>query len=433
MKNLNSWGNHPKIKNNVFRLNNRNTLKQVLKKNVDLIPFGNGRSYGDSALSTNIIDVRPSNNFIDFNNETGLLHLQAGVLLADIIQSFVPRGWFLRITPGTKFITIGGAIASDIHGKNHHSEGCFSECLKEFTIMHANGNIVNCSKEKKPELFKATCGGQGLTGVILSAKIFLIKINSMYLNQTTIKTKNLRETFEAFEKYKNNDYSVAWIDCFAKKNKLGKCLLMLGEFSNDGNLKYKLPKQKKISFYFPKFILNSFIIRCFNLIYYNRVRKQISHKKTDIDSFFYPLDSIMNWNRIYGKQGFLQYQFILPKTSSYEGLKKILTEISNSKRGSFLSVLKLHGRANSNYLSFPLEGYSLALDFKIDKGIFDFLDMLDEIVLEFNGRIYLAKDARINKKNFEQGYSNIKNFRNFRNVNNMKKKFESLQSKRVEI
>jgi decaprenylphospho-beta-D-ribofuranose 2-oxidase len=430
---LKSWGKHPKVKSNVFKMGNIDELKQILNNHNELISYGNGRSYGDSALSTNIIDVRPSNLFLEFNNKSGLLHVQAGVLLADIIETFVPRGWFLKVTPGTKYITIGGAIASDIHGKNHHSVGCFSESLKEFNIMTANGNIVQCSKDIEPELFKATCGGQGLTGVILNAKIYLNKINSMYLNQTIIKTNNLKETFNAFEKYQNKAFSVAWIDCFAKKDKLGKCLLMLGDFRDDGNLKYKLNTQKNIPFNFPKFILNSLSIRLFNWIYYNRIRKKITKKKVSIDTFFYPLDSLGHWNRIYGKEGFTQYQFILPKESSFEGLEKILTMISNSNRGSFLSVLKLYGRANDNYLSFPMEGYSLALDFKIDKGIFDFLDKLDEIVCEFNGRVYLAKDVRISKENFEKGYPYIEDFRNYRKANNMSKKFQSLQSNRVEI
>ncbi|MDB4536878.1 FAD-binding oxidoreductase, partial [Oceanospirillaceae bacterium] len=171
-----SWGMYPKIKTTVFKFDKKQELKQIIDKHDDLIPYGNGRSYGDSALSTNIINVRPKDYFIDFDEEYGLLHAQAGVLLSEILEFFVPRGWFLKITPGTKFVTVGGAIASDIHGKNHHVEGCFSTCIKEFEMMLADGDVVTCSKETTPELFKATCGGQGLTGVILDAKIYLKKI-----------------------------------------------------------------------------------------------------------------------------------------------------------------------------------------------------------------------------------------------------------------
>lgn len=179
---------------------------------------------------------------LNFDESTGLLHCQAGIMLSEIIEIFVPKGWFLKITPGTKLITIGGAIASDVHGKNHHIEGCFSECVEEFSLMLANGEIKKCSKTNNAELFKATCGGMGLTGIILDAKISLKKINSQYIEQITIKTKNLKETFDAFEKYSNKPYSVAWIDCLAKDNEIGKCLLMVGDFENDGNLNFKSKK-----------------------------------------------------------------------------------------------------------------------------------------------------------------------------------------------
>jgi decaprenylphospho-beta-D-ribofuranose 2-oxidase len=430
---LMSWGMYPKIKNIVFRFEKKQALKQIIDEHDELIPYGNGRSYGDSALSTNIIDVRPKDYFIYFNEESGLLHVQAGVLLSEILESFVPRGWFLKVTPGTKFITVGGAIAADIHGKNHHVEGCFSECVKEFEIMLAEGEVVTCSKETTPELFKATCGGQGLTGVILDANIYLKKINSQYIDQTTIKTKNLKETFEAFEVYRDKPYSVAWIDCLAKGDKIGKCLLMVGDFRDDGKLDYNVREQKSVPFNFPSFALNNWSVRVFNWLYYGKVKESVSKQIVDIDYFFYPLDAIGHWNRIYGKNGFTQYQFILPKETSYEGLEEILSAISKSGKGSFLAVLKLYGKANDNYLSFPMEGYSLALDFKIEKGLFDLLDELDEIVVKYKGRIYLAKDVRVSKEIFEKGYPQIKTFRQYRKENKMDAKFQSHQSKRVGI
>ena len=430
---LMSWGMYPKIKNTVFKFDKEETLKQIINEYDELIPYGNGRSYGDSALSTNIINVKPKDYFINFNEENGLLHIEAGVLLSEILESFVPRGWFLKVTPGTKLITIGGAIASDIHGKNHHVGGCFSECVKEFNIMLADGEVVTCSKEATPELFKATCGGMGLTGVILDAKIYLKKINSQYIDQTTIKTKNLKETFDAFEEYNGLPYSVAWIDCLAKGDEIGKCLLMVGDFRDDGKLDYKLKKQKTIPFNFPSFALNNWSVRAFNWLYYGKVKERVSKQRVDIDTFFYPLDAIGHWNRIYGKNGFTQYQFILPKETSYEGLEEILTAISNSGKGSFLAVLKLYGKANDNWLSFPIEGYSLALDFKIEKGLFELLDQLDEIVVKYEGRIYLTKDVRVSKETFEKGYPQIETFREFRKENKMETKFQSIQSKRVGI
>jgi len=428
-----SWGNYPIIKNKSFGFEQQETLKTIISNHNELIPFGNGRSYGDSALSENIINVKPHNYFLNFDESKGVLHVQSGVLLSEILNTVVPRGWFLKITPGTKLITIGGAIASDVHGKNHHVEGCFSECVQEFNLMLPDGQIVTCSKTENTNLFRATCGGMGLTGVILDAKIVLKKINSKYINQTTIKTKNLKETFEAFEKYKDKPYSVAWIDCLARGNKIGKCLLMVGDFSDDGNLNYGLKKKVNIPFNFPSFALNTLSVKAFNWLFYGKVRKLISQQKVDIDTFFYPLDAIDNWNRIYGKNGFTQYQFILPKETSFIGLEEILKSISNSGKGSFLAVLKLYGKANENYLSFPMEGYSLALDFKIEKGLFELLDELDKIVLKYKGRIYLAKDVSVTKATFEQGYPFINTFRNLREKYKMNKKFNSLQSKRVKI
>lgn len=433
MKQCTAWGMYPKIECGRFKFDKEVQLKHIIGAHQHLIPYGNGRSYGDSALGDTIIDVRQKDYFISFDEKCGLLHVQAGVLLAEILEYFVPRGWFLKVTPGTKLITVGGAIASDIHGKNHHVEGCFSECVEAFKIMLADGEVVTCTKEQTPELWRATCGGQGLTGVILEAKIYLKKINSQYIDQTTIKTKNLKETFEAFETYSHMPYSVAWIDCLAKGDAIGKCLLMVGDFRDDGKLDYRHKPQKSIPFTFPSFVLNNWSVRAFNWLYYGKVKERVTQQRVDIDTFFYPLDAIGHWNRIYGKNGFTQYQFILPKETSYEGLEEILAAISKSGKGSFLAVLKLYGKANENWLSFPMEGYSLALDFKIEKGLFELLDRLDEIVLKHKGRIYLTKDVRVGKETFEQGYPDIEKFRQYRKENKMDSKFQSLQSKRVGI
>ena len=430
---LNSWGMYPQIENSSFALKDKTSLKKHLNEINECIPFGNGRSYGDSALNEHLITTKSHNYFLGFDDDEGILHVECGVLLSEIISTFVPRGWFLKVTPGTKLITIGGAIASDIHGKNHHVEGCFSECVIEFNLMLPDGKVINCSHRKNKKFFYATCGGMGLTGVILDAKIALKKINSQHIEQTTIKTQNLKDTFEAFEQFKEKPYSVAWIDCLATKESIGKCLLMVGDFADDGDLNYVGKKKLNIPFNFPSFALNQLSVKAFNWLYYGKVREHISEQKVDIDTFFYPLDAINNWNRIYGKNGFTQYQFIFPKETSYEGLHEVLSAISASGKGSFLAVLKLYGKANKNYLSFPIEGYSLALDFKIESGLFELLDELDAIVLKHKGRIYLTKDVRVSKETFEQGYEQIETFRELRKEYSMDKKFNSLQSKRVEI
>jgi decaprenylphospho-beta-D-ribofuranose 2-oxidase len=428
-----SWGNYPKIENKVLCFEQEKELQDIINRYDELIPYGNGKSYGDSALSQNIIRVKPYNYFLHFDESTGLLHVQAGVLLSAILDVFIPRGWFLKITPGTKLITVGGAIASDVHGKNHHKEGCFSECVKMFRLMLADGSIVECNRRENTELFRATCGGMGLTGVILDAGIFLKKISSSQIIQKIVKTANLKESFEAFEEHKDANYSVGWIDSLAKGYDMGKGLITTGDFSDDEEINYKSGKKINIPFYFPHGILNTTAVQAFNFIYYERVRKKINEQLIDIDSFFYPLDTVNNWNKIYGKKGFTQYQFILPKKASFEGINKILKIIATSGRGSFLAVLKLYGQANNNYMSFPMEGYSLALDFKIEKGLFEFLDILDDIVLEYGGRIYLAKDVRMKREIIEKAYPNIGKFRMLREKYKMYEKFSSLQSRRLGI
>ncbi len=273
----------------------------------------------------------------------------------------------------------------------------------------------------------------GLTGLILDAKIRLKSIESAMIDQTTIKTENLKETFKAFEYYKEYTYSVAWIDCFAKNDSIGRCILMVGEHSKEGSLKYKNKMKLSIPFKFPCFILNSYSVKAFNTLYYGKFKNRITHQQVPIDTFFYPLDSIKKWNNIYGKNGFIQYQFVLPFKKSYPGLKKILKKISASNKGSFLAILKRFGRENENYLSFPMEGYTLALDFKIEPGLFSLLNDIDTIVLEYEGRFYLTKDARVSKETFEKGYENINLFRSLRRKMGMDKKFNSLQSRRIGI
>jgi FAD/FMN-containing dehydrogenase len=424
-----AWGRFPVIDAVPVLFEDNTTLVNSILDSHYLIPFGNGRSYGDSALAPRFVPMRSRDRMLSFDENAGLLVCEAGVLLSEIIAAFLPKGWFLKITPGTKLISVGGAIASDVHGKNHHVEGCFSECVDSMRILLPDGETRSCSKGD--ELFRATCGGMGLTGVILDATLSLKRVGSIHIDQTTIKTHNLRETFDAFERYSSKPYSVAWIDCLAKGDEMGKCLLMVGDFCNDGDFEYVEKKRLNVPCEFPSFALNNLSVRAFNRLYYQKAPSGVSHQKVDIDTFFYPLDAINNWNRIYGKNGFTQYQFILPKDVSFDGLSEILNTIAASGKGSFLAVLKLYGAANENYLSFPMEGYSLALDFKIEKGLFRLLDQLDQVVLRYGGRIYLTKDVRVSRDTFECGYPRLDVFRAFRKKMGMDEKFNSLQSKRL--
>ncbi|PIE01404.1 MAG: FAD-linked oxidase [Acidobacteria bacterium] len=433
MQNLN-WGRYPYFSDYALhRFRNEGELKGLFKTSSRMIPIGNGRSYGDSALACDLIETRQHAHFLSFNASTGHLRVQAGVMLADILAVFVPRGWFLKVTPGTKLITVGGAIASDVHGKNHHRVGCFSECVEHFRLMLPGGDIVTCSRHEHGDLFKATCGGMGLTGVILDAVIQLVKIPSHWIAQKTIKTGNLKETFDAFEKAGDASYSVAWIDCFAPAKKTGRCHLMVGEFLNHAkDREFKSNSERLgIPVDLPAGLLNKWTMRAFNCVFYNRQIAKEQKRTVSLNSFFYPLDHIKNWNRLYGKRGFTQYQFIFPRSSSYDGLDEILKCIALSGRGSFLAVLKLYGRENDNLLSFPMEGYSMALDFKIEQGLFSLLEKLDAIVLRHGGRVYLAKDARVPRSTFEKGYAKIDRFRAIRRQYNMKQTLNSLQSLRL--
>ncbi|QKI89755.1 FAD-binding oxidoreductase [Thiomicrorhabdus xiamenensis] len=430
-KNLSGWGRFPRSKSKACSVQSAQEIAGFLDDEGDVIAYGNGRSYGDSAIADKQIVTRKLNHFLQFDKESGILRVQSGVLLSEILQVVVPHGWFLAVTPGTKLITVGGAIASDVHGKNHHHFGSFSQSVLDLKLMLPNGEIIDCSENENSDWFHATCGGQGLTGVILEARLQLKTIESQNIEQTTIKSANLEETFAAFEDYQASPYSVAWIDCLAKGKNLGRSLLMVGDFAADGDLDYRSPRGPAIPFNFPKFALNRLTLSAFNWLYYHKVRKKISQQMVSIDQFFYPLDALSNWNRIYGKDGFVQYQFILPKEHSYQGLQEILQIIAASGKGSFLAVLKLYGKHNANWLSFPMEGYSLALDFKVEPSLWGLMERLDEVVVKCGGRFYLAKDARVPKAVFEQGYPQIEQFRTFRRQHGLDKTLNSRQSVRL--
>lgn len=428
----NSWGLYPKIKNKSIEFNSITELKEQLSLCENYIPYGNGRSYGDSALNETVIPMRRLNKIYTLDEVNGILELEAGVLLSEILDFCVPKGWFLKVTPGTKLITVGGAIASDVHGKNHHIDGCFSNSILELDLIKPNGELITCSPKENIELFKHTCGGQGLTGVIIKAKLELKRIKSSNISQTTIKTNSLKETFEIFQKIKDEPYSVAWIDCLSTGTKLGRSHVMFGNFLSNGSLNIKTGYRLNIPFFFPSITLNRLTVKAFNWFYYNKQFKKIKKSKVDINSFFYPLDTINNWNRIYGRKGFLQYQFILPLDHSYEGIKQILEILSKTGEGSFLAVLKLYGKQNENTLSFPMEGYSLALDLKVSNRVFKLLEKIDQIVENLGGRVYLSKDARLSKRSFNKTYKNAEMFRRYRSNNDLTV-INSIQSKRLNL
>jgi FAD/FMN-containing dehydrogenase len=390
-----------------------------------------GRSYGDSALAPHIVNTCRLDHFLSFDGITGALSCEAGVVLADILALFVPRGWFLRVTPGTKFVTVGGAIASDVHGKNHHLEGTFSQHVGWLQLLLGNGQIVSCSPTENGELFYATCGGMGLTGVILAAEIRLRRIESSAIVETTTKTSNLEGALEIFAENHASTYSVAWIDCVSSGKNLGRSLVMLGEHALDGKLECLPYKMVNVPFDMPAMLLNAHTIGAFNALYYHRARKATLIRRVSYERYFYPLDKLRNWNRLYGKRGFFQYQFALPKEAGSRALTEILRRIANSGKGSFLAVLKALGPANISPLSFPIEGLTLSLDFRNEPSVIRLLEELDQRVSHYGGKVYLTKDARMSDTTFKSAYPRWQEFEDVRARFHALGHFASLQSKRL--
>lgn len=426
---LQGWGRYPRTEGLILWPSALGDIPQMLEK--PLIPRGYGRSYGDSSLAPVALETRRCDHLLAFDQSNGLLHCQAGASLSDILAVFVPLGWFLPVTPGTRFISVGGAIASDVHGKNHHVDGCFSTCLEEMELLLADGSLVTCSRSKRSELFQATCGGMGLTGIILTATLRLRRVPSAFIEQTTHKASNLDEALDLFERHHASTYSVAWIDCLARGKALGRSLLMLGEHSPEGGLQLPMRPALGIPMDMPGFLLNRYSIQAFNALYYNRIQRPESHQRVSYEGFFYPLDGISQWNRLYGREGFVQYQFVIPREAGLLGLRAILKRIADSQRGSFLAVLKAFGPHNGNLLSFPLEGYTLALDFKMEPNLLPLLDELDAMVLDHGGRLYLTKDARMSAATFKRSYPNWQQFQAVRASVGALGRFASLQSRRL--
>ncbi|HEX9511989.1 MAG TPA: FAD-binding oxidoreductase [Puia sp.] len=437
-KEIANWGNYPVTESDEHNFSYLEEMRQHVRTTHNFIPRGNGRCYGDASLATNTITTTKFDKILSFDSNHGVFECQSGITLDQILEVIVPKGWFLPVTPGTKFITVGGAVASDVHGKNHHVDGCFSHHVEEMDVLLADGTIATCGPDLLPDLYEATCGGMGLTGVITRIKFHLKKIQTSYIRQKQIKAANLDELLRLFDEYKDYTYSVAWIDCLRKGKAFGRSILMLGEHAKPEELNdrqkaapLKLPKKKQFVFPFtlPSWVLNIFTVKAFNSLYYRKNLKKEINNVVNYEPFFYPLDVVLHWNRGYGKKGFIQYQFVLPKESK-EGLIEILHRINDKGLGSFLAVFKLFGKQES-LIGFPMEGYTLALDFPLRPGLFEFLDELDKLVLEYGGRIYLSKDARMKPDILQAGYKHLPQFLSILKKYDPEGKIHSVQSDRL--
>lgn len=427
---LSGWGKNKFYSSDIYSIDSYEDIPS-LRSYTEIIPRGLGRSYGDSSVGKNVLETRSLKRIIDFDEKLGLIECESGISFSTLLEIVIPKGWFIPVVAGTKNITLGGAIASDIHGKNHHKDGTLSNWIESLEILTGDGKIVTSSNKSHPDLFFATCGGMGLTGIILKAKLKLKKINSTDIIEEKFKIESLEELLDKFEEYNDSDYSVAWIDLSGSSAESVKSILSLGSHSSEGEL--RIPKKREISV--PKFVppglINNLSIRLFNKLYYSRFLEKRVTKKSNYNNFFFPLDYVSNWNNLYGKRGFLQYQFVLPNDCGVKELKEIIKLIYNSNIHPSLAVLKKFGKENDNFLSFPKEGLTLALDFRIKSSIFNLLDRLDTSVLNFGGRHYLTKDSFMSEKTFKITYDKWEQFQDIRKKYQSQDIFRSYQSVRL--
>lgn len=392
---LSNWGGYPTLNAQVYTPDTIENAQTAVAQSTIILARGNGRCYGDAALSEQVLSTLALHRVLHFDTDTGLLRCEAGVLLADLLPIIVPKGWFFAVTPGTKYITVGGAIAADVHGKNHPTMGCFSRWLRSFVLIDADGNLRTCSRSEHTALFWQTCGGMGWTGIIVEATFQLVRLPSCTIRQTTVRTQSLEALLAAFEQYSTLPYAAGWMDVGSTGEAFGRGALFVAEHiavEGEPVEAYTAPRPASIPFYAPNWLLNAKSIGWFNAFQYRKAAPR-THL-VSLDAYFYPLDRLDHWNRLYGRRGLVQYQFCMPEANAAEGLAKVLEQLRTARDRAFLTVLKRHGEKPAEAIhSFPIKGYSLALDFPRTPTVFDLVRQLDTIVYRFGGKVYLAKDC----------------------------------------
>ncbi|QYD70937.1 FAD-binding oxidoreductase [Paraburkholderia edwinii] len=410
---LQSWGRYPYAHQSGEALAWRDVIQPRLAdahaRLGTTLAFGNGRSYGDSCLADTgqVLPMKCLARFISADWTNGVVRAEAGITLGELLTVSLPHGWMLPVTPGTQFATLGGAVANDVHGKNHHVRGTFGRHVRRFSLLRSDRPAIECSLNEETALFRATIGGLGLTGVIEWVEIQLMPVRSSHIAVSRTRYANLDEFLAlARDQEAIHEYGVAWVDCLARGGALGRGIYTSGDHTDDGDFSFPAKRACSVPFVLPFSPVSRTTVRAFNALYYRRQKPGIELARMAPTSFFYPLDNIHNWNRIYGRHGFQQHQCVVPAANACDALHAILHTIARNGSGSFLAVLKRCGPLPSpGLLSFPMEGVSLALDFpQNEQRNTELFARLDSIVAEAGGRQYPAKDAHMSGEHFRAAY-----------------------------
>jgi decaprenylphospho-beta-D-ribofuranose 2-oxidase len=406
---LAGFGNFPVSTASIMRPERVRAVADIisgLPSGRSVVARGSGLAYGDAATNSGglVLATGRLDKLLAFDSERGLLRCQAGVPLADIAAVALPRGWFLAVTPGTARATVGGCIACDVHGKNHHVAGSFGNHVRQITLLCADGTVLTCSPEERPDMFWASVGGMGMTGIILDATLALRRVESSWIRQRNIVTRDLDDTLRVLSETRDATYSVAWLDATADAEHRGRGVVMLGEHARPEHLTEEArrdplaaakPRCARIPSAAPGILVGMPVARLINRLIYRRYAGSDGIEKTvPASSFFYPLDAIENWNRLYGRRGFVEYQAVIPESRAPSLISQMLAALAAARQPSFFTAMKRMGKGNDAPLSFPAEGLAFSFDVPVASGPFELLRSFDDKVAEAGGRVYLAKDAR---------------------------------------
>jgi decaprenylphospho-beta-D-ribofuranose 2-oxidase len=433
------WGAYPRAESRWIR---GHRTAEVLPSLADgpLIARGAGRAYGDAAIGRDAtLFIGGLDRLIDFDPETGLLTVEAGVTLYAVIRAFLPRGFFPPVVPGTQYVTIGGMIASHVHGKNHHLAGGFGGHVQSLVLVGPDGVTRRCSPGENAELFWATLGGMGLTGVIVEATLQLVRVETGLIRQETVVARDLDAALAGLDRSADWTYAVAWIDTLARGAALGRSLIHLGEhaLAAEAGPARERPSRSRppfpVPFDLPEFTINRLSVGAFNTAWFLAGASPPRHRLVPFETYFFPLDGLTDWSRLYGRRGFVQHQCVIPRAAGRETLAYVLDLVSRLGSPSFLAVLKLLGPDPAPLMAFPMEGYTLAMDFPASQESFALLATIDARLRAVGGRIYLAKDALQSRETLEAGYPRLAAFRDLRRRTGASKMFVSRQSERLAL